>query len=997
MARNKHIRTRGRGPEHTPDREPSAPQTDMLLSRRDVMKAILGASAALSMGLGGCERKPERQIVSRIDGPEYQKPGKALYYSSTWTEGAFPYGLMIKAVDGRPIKVEGNPDHPVNRGSSDAAMQASTLSLYDPDRMRGAVDGGAPVTWAAVDKKVVAAVREAKRIALITRATLGPSERALVASFLKYAPGARHFVHETVHDMPRRRVWRRAFGEDGVLEPQFDKAKVILGFDADFLGNDCPSLSAIGAFASGRDVEGGASPLRFYAAEGGMTVTGANADYRIRLRPSKMAYLAGALRAAVEGDNSRLQQFSKDNQLDTELLGRLVTDLKASGNQSLIVAGDHLPESVHTQVTLLNHALGAFEHTLLWNPFPPGLPVSSPAEIADYFKQGVDVAILLDVNPVYDWPGGNFDTLLAKARLSVAHGLTPNETLARANLALASCHNLESWNDARPRFGVDTLCQPVIAPLFDSRQPIESLLRWTQPLLPDEDPVKKIEDWHTYVKNRWTAPLLTGEVLAPPATDNLPLAVERGWESALRVGGRFLESGTRWPMPPFDRQALVAAPQKVQKSGDFELVLQPHHAVFDGRFANNAWLQELPDPVAKLVWDNAAMMSPRTARTLGVAEGDMVAVAVGGKTVKLPTLIEPGVADRLLVATLGHGRTEGGVVAKLAAGTNLALLLGAETADAPRLIADAAVTKAGGLQKLVRVQGDFSMHDRPIVLDGTLDEYRRDPGFVAHKRHLPEPSEMYDEIAYETYKWGMSIDLNRCVGCGACITACQAENNVPVVGRDECANGRKMHWIRIERYLAGDMENPTVHNQPMMCQQCDHAPCENVCPVNATTHSMEGLNQMAYNRCVGTRYCSNNCPYKARRFNFYRYQERQLREEVQELVFNPDVTVRSVGVMEKCTFCVQRINAAKFDAKNRGETLKDGAVVTACQQACPAGAIRFGDVNLKNGRVTKDRKNPRAYSVLEELNTRPNVSYLARIRNRDAESNADDPSEGGHH
>jgi len=427
------------------------------------------------------------------------------------------------------------------------------------------------------------------------------------------------------------------------------------------------------------------------------------------------------------------------------------------------------------------------------------------------------------------------------------------------------------------------------------------------------------------------------------------------------------------------------------------VVILPHSAVHDGRYANNGWLQELPDPVSKLVWDNAAAISPATARELGVEEGENLSIVAADREITVPALIQPGAADGVVALTLGHGRTLGGRVAVEAAGVNSALLLGAAGTGTPHLVTGAAVRTVSGSVELVRTQKQFSQHDRHLVRDTSLKQWEMNPRVIQESRHLPDPDfDLYEAVDYSKgHKWGLAVDLNSCVGCGSCITACQAENNIPIVGKEQCGNGREMHWLRLDRYYDGDLENPTVQHQPMLCQHCDNAPCENVCPVNATNHSPEGLNDMAYNRCVGTRYCSNNCPYKVRRFNFYRYHQERLHDPVQELAFNPQVTVRGVGVMEKCTFCVQRINAAKHKAKLAGRELAEGDIQTACQQACPARAISFGDVNREESAVARARQSNRAYHVLEELNVKPNVTYQARIRNRATDDPT--PEKDGHH
>ncbi len=962
------------------------------MSRRSLLKLLGGASAALAIGLPGCQRKPLRKIVSRVSGPEYQKPGKPLYYASTWTEGAQSYGMLIKTVDGRPVKVDGNPEHPINRGAATAAMQASVLSLYDPDRLRRPQRGNKAVSWADADTQIITALKTAKSVVLLTRSTLGPAERSLIAKFLKTCPGSQHFVHEAVHDGPRRSAWKKIYGADGEMLPRYSQAKVILSLDCDFMGTDGAVLKNIRGYAKGRTLHDAdhrtAEMSRLYVAEGAMTLTGSNADQRIRLRPSAMTALANALRAAVGGDRAALAAFASAHRLDAHLLRALADDLSSNRGAALVVSGAHLPESTHAAVALLNDALGAPGHTLEWNAFPATLPVSNPTDVKAALQQGPDVVICLGVNPVYDWPGGNFEALLKKTKLTVAHVSHLDETGSACTLALPSCHNLESWNDAQPRTGLMTLCQPVIAPLFDGRQEAESLLTWTKGLAADSEPLHQANDWHAYLGGDWRLRL------APDDSGDVATLGKRAWETALHDGLHGKSSVA--PPPSLNRTAAESLATATSAIKGHELVILPHPAIHDGRFANNGWLQELPDPVSKLVWDNAVAMSRTDAAALGVSEGDLVSVKGGGRSVDLPVLVQPGMAEGVLAVTLGHGRTTGGKIIEEAGGVNVSPLMGASTA--PRLASGVRISKAAGSRKLVRTQTEFSMHERPIVLDGSLAEYRRESDFVKHRRHLPADADLYDPIDYSKgHKWGMSIDLGSCVGCNACVTACQAENNIPIVGREECDNGREMHWLRIDRYEDGDADEPKVSQQPMLCQHCDNAPCENVCPVNATTHSPEGLNEMVYNRCVGTRYCANNCPYKVRRFNFLRYQQAQLRDPVQELAFNPQVTVRGVGVMEKCTFCVQRINEAKFSAANAETPLTPDAVQTACQQTCPSQAIVFGDLNDADSAAAKLRASGRAYHVLEELNVKPNVTYLARVRNPHAHDTHDAADEQGSH
>jgi molybdopterin-containing oxidoreductase family iron-sulfur binding subunit len=669
----------------------------------------------------------------------------------------------------------------------------------------------------------------------------------------------------------------------------------------------------------------------------------------------------------------------------------LVEDLQGHPGQSVVLAGGHQPAAVHASICLLNESLGAYGRTLQWNPRPARIEVTEPSEVSSLLAGGADVLICLGVNPVYDWPGGHFEDLIKQVGLSVGHGLYRDETLSVCEIALPSSHNLESWNDAMAHAGVESLCQPVIRPLYESRQEAESLLKWTQALAPEDDPLHELEDWHDFVQTQW------GRRHYPETAD----AQDR-WEASLRTG--IALNPITIERPSLDaslarRMATAALPG----GGAYELVILPDAGVYDGRFANSTWLQELPDPVTRLVWDNAAMISPATAQQLKVQEGnvnagdvhvDQIYVETSGSSIVLPILILPGVADGVIVTTTGYGRSAGGSVSR-GRGANAARLM--EATVTPWVSYSVTAKKAAGRVKLARTQKHFKMrgdrekHDRPLALEGNLTDYLRNPSFLKHQHPEPKAVELYKAHHSNDvgYRWAMVIDLSRCVGCHACVTACQAENNIPAVGKTECANGREMHWMRIDLYHTGDSDNPTVHHQPMLCQQCENAPCENVCPVAATSHGPEGLNEMVYNRCVGTRYCANNCPYKVRRYNFFDYQKQTQPEVIQaihspveQLAYNPQVTVRSRGVMEKCTFCVQRINAAKFEARNAGRKVADGEIQTACQQACPAKAIIFGNINDPDSLVARERASPLTYFVLEQLNVKPSIGYKARMRNR---------------
>ncbi|MEW6074038.1 MAG: 4Fe-4S dicluster domain-containing protein [Planctomycetota bacterium] len=939
------------------------------IDRRTLLE-LMAASSALALG-AGCDRKPPRKIVSMHDAPEYLHPGQPLHYATTWTDGPVPYGLMVRNLDGRPVKVEGLPEHPLNRGTATAAMQAALMSLYDPDRLRAPRRGEAEIGWDEVDRIVVEALRAARKVVLLTRAMLGPAERALVARFVAACRGAVHLVHETVHDGARRLAWRVAYGADGELRPRYDRARVVLSVDCDFLGTDGDVLGATAGWAARRSpatVAATEELSRLWIAEAGLSVTGANADHHLSLLPSAALGLVGALRAALGGDGAALGRWADAEHVERRVLDTLAADLRDHRGEAVVVAGAHLPASVHAAVCLLNDELGAAGTTLEWCSAPATLPPDDPAKIARAMESGVDVLVTLGVNPVYDFPGGEGAALVAKARLAVGHGLHRDETLHACHLALPSHHGLESWNDALLGAGSYGLCQPVITPLFASRQEAESLLAWTKALAPGDPELQAAADWPAWLRRHWARNVLAGE----PDT---------AWDDALRRGFHGMRQAEAFPA--LNRKGAEAwAGRAPSARGEHELVLLPHHAVFDGRFAANGWLQELPEPITKLVWDNAAVLAPATAAALGVEDEDWISVRSGDRAVNLPVLVLPGVAAGVVVTTLGHGRTAAGTIGT-ERGVNVAPLLPETPRMGERIVTRVDVQRTSGPNHtFARTQKTFSMEGRPIVLRGTRQEYEANPHFPAARTHSTPDSQLHPDWDYSTgHKWVMAIDLSRCTGCSACVVACNAENNIPIVGKDECTNGREMHWMRLDTYYGGDAEHPEVHSQPMLCQHCDNAPCETVCPFNATAHSPEGLNEQVYNRCAGTRYCANNCPYKVRRFNFFDYPKLATTDPVQELAYNPQVTVRMRGVMEKCTFCVQRIHEAKFRAADADRPVADGDVRPACQQTCPAAAIVFGDGNDPASRVAALARSPLAYHVLGELNVRPNVNYLARIVN----------------
>jgi molybdopterin-containing oxidoreductase family iron-sulfur binding subunit len=948
--------------------------------------ALLGASAAFAAA--GCTNYRDKgAIVPYTRKPEEVTPGVPNHYASTCTGCAQACGVLVKTREGRPIKVDGNPDHPVNRGKVCAKGQAGILDLYDPLRLRAPQYGTASglfgdVAWKSVDEEAAKRLKDASsrglEIAIVTGAVTSPTTAKLLAQFASAYPGTRVYSWDLLADRNRRAAWKRCYGGAEVPSVDWSAAKVILALESDFLGTDGMVLEQIRQFTAGRDVEGRDEMNRLYVAEGGFSLTGANADRRFRLRPDAqlefVLALAGAAGVAGLPAGPDLASFAAKHGLAADALESLAKDLASHPGQAVVHAGPMLSEDVHAAVIALNEAIGA--GALYRAPAVTPLEPSDPAEIAALvmrMKEGkVGAVIHLGSNPAATLPKSlGYEEALKAVPFSAAVVTSLDETARRCMLALPGNHALESWGDHTVRRGVVSLQQPVIAPLYDSRQAEAVLLAWMDPSKPYSEDL-----YHAYLMRRW-------ETEVHP-TSGTRSDFRTFWYASLH-DGVFAAPSAAAGSPPYAPPEIPAAPASAE---GFTVALVEGFYTADGRFASNGWLQELPHPVSKVVWDNYAALAPATARSIGVSNNDLVEVATASGSVTLPVVLQPGQAENVLTVALGYGRTEAGPVGT-GVGVDVTPIL---PADCSRLIGGVRVTKAAGRYDVVSTQEHHALDDeftkelhlrRKIVREGTLGEYRKDPHFLHKGKH--ELFDIAPTVTYQGLKWAMAIDLNKCVGCNACVAGCNVENNIPVVGKDQVANGREMAWIRIDRYYAGSDAEPLVSHQPMLCQHCDNAPCENVCPVAATNHSPDGLNQMAYNRCVGTKYCSNNCPYKVRRFNFFNWRDHaadgHYDREPASLVHNPEVTVRSRGVMEKCTFCVQRIMEARQHAAEQGRELKGSDVRTACQEACPAEAIVFGDMNDPSSAVARMRKHDLGYHVLEELNVRPNVTYVARLRN----------------
>ncbi|MBI5240794.1 MAG: 4Fe-4S dicluster domain-containing protein [Elusimicrobia bacterium] len=942
------------------------------LSRREFL-GVLGASAALA---AGCSRPDRGEIVPFDKRPAGARPGNADLYASAFQEGLSAYGVLVKTREGRPIHVQGNDKHPSCAGKTSLRAMADIMGLYDPGRLRRPLVKGRPASWDQARGRLLSdllgARAERRPVLLMTNALLSPTRRALVAALGKALPGLKHAVREPACGGAEAAALKACYGDARRPRLRLDRAKVMLALEVELLSGDRPE--EIKGFAANR---GEGSMSRLYAFEAGMSLTGANADHRVPWKPSRAAALGFALARALHQSGRPLpagvadsvlagfdlEALAKEQGADPALLRALAEDLKRAGSSALVVAGPALPPQAHAAAFLLNTMLGAEGSTVDASISPPAEELAGDEESSRFLLEAAQgrfaAAVFWGVNPAYAFPDAAlWDSSAAAIPLKARIGRTLDETARACDIVLPEHHWLESWNDFEPSSDLLLLQQPAVAPLYDTRQGDDVLLDLLRGL-GGGAPL----DYRSYLMERWRREV-------QPASSLLPF--ERFWSSALHDGALRREAASR-PPRRLDGAAVtkLARQTGAPAASGFELILSPGANVFDGRYADNGWLQELPDPVTKLSWGNAVCVSPADAVRLGLADGDIVELSAGGVEVELPAVVQPGQAPGTLGAALGYGRRAGSVAAGV--GVNLFPML-AGSGAAGLLLPDTELQKTGCRTALPFIQRHHKMEGRDIARSITLAKSRQPR--LTHSKDL---ATLYPPRKFPKHKWAMAVDLSLCTGCQACAVSCQSENNVPVVGAERVLEGREMHWLRVDRYYEGPAENPKVLLQPMMCQQCDDAPCETVCPVAATNHSDEGLNQMAYNRCVGTRYCANNCPYKVRRFNFFEYNAQT--PESRRLAFNPEVTVRPRGVMEKCTFCVQRIQEAKAAARSAGRALRDGDIEPACAAACPAGAIVFGDLKDPASRVSRLAARGRGYRVLEELGVKPSVTYLADLSN----------------
>ena len=953
---------------------------------------LMGASLALA-GLTGCTRQPAEEITPYVRQPEAILPGRPLHYASTMTLGGYATGVLVETHEGRPTKIEGNPGHPASLGASDVFMQASLLGLYDPDRSQTVTYLGEIRTWSAflgAMRGAMSAQRALKGAGLrvLTETVTSPTLAAQIRSILDELPEARWHQYEPANRDNVHAGARLAFGRPVQPIYRFDRAKLVVSLDADFLGGGPGHLRYTRDFLSRRRLDGGvAEASRLYVVEASPTITGAKAEHRLLVPPSRVHAVALDLAARMGVADSAPETGHG------KWITALTDDLRQHRGSSLVIAGETQPPAVHALAHALNEALGNHGNTVVYTDPVEANPVDQSASLRELVQEmndgKVDLLVMAGGNPVYNAPADlAFGEALTRVDLRAHLGAHNDETSELCQWHVPEAHYLEAWGDARAYDGTASIVQPVIRPLYNGRSAHELLAALTE--RPDVAALDLLRD-------HWQA-------AGSGAGD-----FEREWRVALHDGS--IAGTAAAPIDVTVDRAAVASSKPLETPRGLEIAFRQDPAVHDGRFANNGWLQELPRPLTKLTWDNAAMVSVTTAGELGVKVGfgsrggehgealsDMVELSYRGRSLRVPVWIVPDHPDGSVTLHLGYGRTRAGNVGN-GAGSNAYAM---RTSDAPWSGGGLEVSPTGERFTLANTQGHWNMEGRDLIRSGSLERYHARPDLAPPHAH-PEPGDemsMFPPHDYPGYAWGMAIDLNACTGCNACVVACQAENNIPVVGRDQVGAGREMHWLRVDRYHKGDPEHPDdleTYFQPVPCQHCENAPCEVVCPVAATVHSAEGLNDMVYNRCVGTRYCANNCPYKVRRFNFFLYQDWE--SPSLKAMRNPDVSVRSRGVMEKCTYCVQRINRGKIQAELEDREVRDGEITTACEQACPARAISFGNVNDPDSRVSRLKAEDRNYSLLAGVNTRPRTTYLGAVRdwNPTLKAEAEDDHGDTHH
>jgi MoCo/4Fe-4S cofactor protein with predicted Tat translocation signal len=936
------------------------------VSRRGFLK-LMGASLAMA-GMTACTKQPLEPIVPYVRQPEEVIPGRPMFFATAFTLGGYASPILVESHLYRPTKIEGNEQHPASLGGTDVFAQASILGMYDPDRSQTIAYLGDVRTLAAFLEAIGGPLNAQKPvqgagIRILTRTVSSPALADQLRSVLKLYPQAKWHVYEPVNRDNVLEGAKLAFGQPVETQYQLEKADVIVSLDADFLYAGFPgSTRYIRDFAKRRNPDAG-NMSRLYVVDSTPSSTGAKADHRLPLPSIKVEVFARAL-GSVLGMNT-----GGDGMLDSEQAKYLTTiarDLQSHRGASVVIVGDHQPPAVHALAHAINQTLGNVGKAVFYTDPVDASPVNQTNSIkdlvADMRAGKVDMLFIMGGNPAYDAPADlGFAEALKNTNIPmrVHLGLYQDETAELCHWHLNEAHYLESWGDTRAYDGTVSIVQPMIAPLYNGK----SVYELTALLAGQAEATG-----HEVVQGYWKK-------------QHAGADFDAFWRKSLHDG--WIE-GTTFAPKSVNLRSASFPPSAASDEKSIEINFRRDPCIYDGQFSNNGWLQELPNPMSKMTWDNPVLIGPAMAARMGLKTEDLVTLELNGKKVTAPVWIQAGHPDNSVTVFLGYGRRRAGR-AGTGAGFDMYPLRSSAT---PWFTTGVKITKAGGTYKLASTQGyqtmDTPVGARPQVRSASVEEYRKEPDF-AKEEEPPTELTLYKPYPYEKepYVWGMAIDLNACVGCNNCILACQSENNIAVVGKEQVVIGRHMHWLRVDAYYQGDRDNPKAYFQPVPCMQCENAPCEVVCPVGATVHSTEGLNDMVYNRCVGTRYCSNNCPYKVRRFNFLLFQDWETPQY--KMMRNPDVTVRSRGVMEKCTYCIQRITQHRIDSERENRKIQDGELQTACQQSCPANAITFGNINDPNSRVSKLKAIARNYSLLADLNTRPRTTYLAEIRNPNPE------------
>lgn len=967
-------------------------------NRRDFLK-YLGFSVSVAAVAAAC-RMPENKAIPFAHRPEEMLPGVANWYASTFFDGAQYCSILVKTRDGRPIKIEGNKMSSITKGGTSAIVQGSVLSLYDLGRIRQPMKGKVPISWDDADTAIREGLNDAnaagKKIVILSSTIISPSTKALINDFKAKYPTTELVMYDAVSYDGMLDANERTFGALTLPTYRFDKAMTIVSFGADFLGSWLSPVEFAGQYAVNRKLDEHNPKLsKHIQFESVLTISGASADKRVPVKPTDCAKSLLALHneiAALAGSAT-----GGGGSASSAEVKQAAKELWATKGSSLVICGINNAE-LQLTCNAINNMLGSYGSTIEMNAchLRQGSEKALDLLRQDLEAKRVGVLMMANCNPAYDRAKLN----IAHADLSVCFSTTLNESAVASGYCCPDHHFLEAWDDAEPCAGNFSLQQPTIRPLFNTRQWQDSLLSWmSEESIPASEPAIAMDSvaidsvavplittakptYYDYIQNHWKTNITTN------------------WDQSLHDGvftGAPVGEATAWTY------ANSEGSWKPSGTGN-ELVLYQKVAIGTGNHSDNPWLQEMPDPITRATWDNYVTVCQDEAKEKGWKLGHVVKVSANGHSVELPILLVPGQAKGTYGIAVGYGRSVTGKENLNGIGANVFPFFGSDNG-----VGEVKIEPTGDKIKLAQTQthhvlsSKLNLKDRTIIREGTLDNLEGLFGFIKHTRdefhHLNERTiyRGHEERYAQGHRWKMSIDLGSCIGCGACTIACQAENNVPVVGRREVQRGHDMHWIRIDRYYSGDnTENPDVVFQPMLCQHCENAPCENVCPVSATNHSSEGLNQMAYNRCVGTRYCANNCPYKVRRFNWWDFlgadvfpanihDPFDMSSDLTRMVLNPDVTVRGRGVMEKCSFCVQRIQAGKLTAKAEGRPLKDGDIETACMSACPTHAITFGDINDETSKVHENIEQQRMYYVIEEFNTEPSIGYLAKVRNRTRE------------